>query len=176
MMRKAALRRAGPGDVPALCGLGAATFTAAFGHLYRAEDLASFLADSHSPAYYEEFIADPETAIWVAEDGEGRLAGYATAGPCGLPVEAMPAGSGELKRLYVSKEAQGSGLGKALLEAALEWLEGRFPHVYLGVYSENAKAQDLYRRYGFEKVAEYRFMVGNHADHEWIMKKTASRA
>lgn len=176
MMGQAAIRRARPADAPALSEFGAATFTDAFGHLYRAEDLAFFLADSHSPAYYEEFIGDPETAIWVAEGDDGKLAGYAAAGPCGLPVEAMPAGSGELKRIYVAKEAQGSGLGKALLEAALDWLEGRFHHVYLGVFSENARAQALYRRYGFEKVAEYSFMVGNQADHEWIMKKTASRA
>ncbi|PQA89478.1 GNAT family N-acetyltransferase [Hyphococcus luteus] len=171
-----AIRRADVLEAAALSELGAATFIETFGALYCPEDLQSFLKSAHAPSYYEEFMAKPETAAWLAEDDDGVILGYAMAGPCDLPVEAMPDGSGELKRLYLLKEAQGLGLGKALLETALAWLDAHFTHVYLGVFSENEKAQDLYRRYGFEKVGEYDFMVGNHADHEWIMKKNASKA
>lgn len=172
----ASLRRATLADAPALAELGAATFTQTFGHLYRPDDLGRFVEKSYAPSAYEEFIRDPETASWIAESADGKPLGYAMAGPCDLPVDAMPARAGELKRIYILEEVQGAGLGKALLEAALAWLEDRFDHVYLGVYFENFRAQEIYRRYGFEKVGEYRFMVGNHADPEWIMKKAGPKA
>ena len=61
-----------------------------------------------------------------------------------------------------------------LLEAALEWLgeRGRTP-VYLGVWSENDGAQRLYGRYGFEKVGEYDFPVGDQLDREFILKRSS---
>ena len=62
------------------------------------------------------------------------------------------------------------------MDIAISWLDARFDHLYVGVYSENFRAQELYRRYGFEKVGEYRFMVGNHADLEWIMRRTQKTA
>ncbi|MEZ5891780.1 MAG: GNAT family N-acetyltransferase [Parvularculaceae bacterium] len=159
-------------DVPALAGIGAETFIDTFGHIYAAEDLARFLAQKQSPAFYEAFLADAENAVWIGENDDGEVIGYCTAGPCSLPVEDMPPRSGELHRLYLRKSARGSGLGKAFMNIALEWLEGRFDELYVGVFSENVRAQKLYQHCGFEKVAEYHFMVGDHADLEWIMKKS----
>jgi ribosomal protein S18 acetylase RimI-like enzyme len=82
----------------------------------------------------------------------------------------MPENSGELSRLYLRKSAQGGGLGARLLETALEFLRDRFEHVYLSVYAENTVAQRLYGRYGFVKVHDYFYRVGDHLDPEWIMK------
>lgn len=170
MSPQPAIRRARPEDASALAVLGAATFSETFAHLYRREDLAAFLRDYHSVDYYARFLNDPDTIAWVAETGEDALAGYCTAAPCTLPAPDMPPRSGELCRLYVSESMQGAGLGKVFLLSALEWLKARFDHLYVGVYSENIRAQSLYQRYGFEKVAEYHFMVGSHPDLEWIMK------
>src|SRR5690606_19037438 len=52
MSRALAIRRAGPGDAAALAELGAKTFTLTFGHMYPPEDLAAYLAESHSEACY----------------------------------------------------------------------------------------------------------------------------
>ena len=157
----------------ALAALGAATFIDAFGHLYRAADLEAFLREHHSPGGYRRLIADPETRIWIAKDAGGAPVAYAVARPCTLPVEDMPPRSGELSRLYALKAHQGAGLGGRLLETALDWLEVRFDHVFLSVYAENDGAMRLYRRHGFEKAGAYSFMVGDHADPEFIMKRTS---
>ncbi|WP_428408520.1 N-acetyltransferase family protein [Hyphococcus sp.] len=172
----AAIRRATLADVAGLSELGVATFTETFAHLYEAEDLREFLAYNHSAGYYEDFLNDPEAAAWVAETQEGEMIGYCTAAPCSLPAPDMPEKSGELCRLYLDRERQGQGLGTALLESALDWLEEHFEHLYVGVFSENFGAQKLYQRYGFEKVAEYHFLVGNHPDLEWIMKRRSQKA
>lgn len=170
------IRRATLSDVDALASLGASTFHETFADLYSAEDLSAFLAYNHSAAYYAEFLKDPKAAAWVAEDGEGEMIGYCTVAPCSLPAPDMPENSGELCRLYVDKKRQGDGLGRAFLDLALGWLEDHFEHLYVGVYSENFGAQRLYQRYGFEKVGEYHFLVGEHPDLEWIMKRGAKKA
>ncbi len=172
----AEIRRATIDDVNALAKLGASTFTETFAHLYNAEDLAAFLKYNHSADYYAEFLKDGEAAAWVAETPAGELIGYCTVAPCSLPAPDMPASSGELCRLYIDRNHQGGGLGNAFIDVALAWLESHFEHLYVGVFSENFGAQKLYRRYGFEKVAEYHFLVGNQPDLEWIMKRTAKKA
>ncbi len=166
------LRRAGAGDAGALAAIGARTFIETFGHLYDPADLDAFLAEKHSVATNERLLADPAFALWLLEAGREPV-GYAVAGPCRLPAPNMPETAGELARLYVSKEAQGGGLGGRLLEEALDWMRARFHPIYLSVYAENHGAQRLYARHGFRKIHEYEYMVGAHADPEWIMELRA---
>ena len=103
-----------------------------------------------------------------------RKDGTAIAGPCSLPAPDMGANAGELARLYVLNEAQGAGLGRELLRGAMTYLEQRFSEIYLSVYAENFRAQKIYAALGFRKVHDYFYMVGNHADPEWIMRYAPS--
>jgi len=167
------IRRARCDEAEALAVLGAETFKATFGHLYSHANLEAFLKKNHAPAVYRETLGDPRFAVWIAEEGQGRLLGYAVAGPCTLPVPEMPPRSGELARLYLVAEAQGAGLGARMLEMALFFLRANFDHVYLSVYRDNRPAQRLYQRAGFEKIHDYFYMVGDHADPEWIMELKA---
>ncbi|MEL7202230.1 MAG: GNAT family N-acetyltransferase, partial [Pseudomonadota bacterium] len=64
----------------------------------------------------------------------------------------------------------GQGLGDQLLTQCMTWLKAHFDHIFLSVYAENIRAQKLYTRFGFKKVHDYHYMVGNHADPEWIMR------
>ncbi len=157
-------------DAQTLAALGAETFVATFGRLYKQKDLDAFLVKNHAASVYAQLLSDPDYGLWIAETPEGEAVGYAVAGPCSLPVPELPANSGELARLYLKKGVQGGGLGARLLEVALEFLQNRFEHVYLSVYAENFGAQRLYGRYGFVKILDYFYMVGDHEDPEWIME------
>jgi diamine N-acetyltransferase len=167
------IRRAVPTDAAVLAELGARTFIDAFGQLYSREDLQAFLEESHSVAAYASLLASPLYAIWLAIEGDEPV-GYALAGPCGLPHEDVAPGDGELKRLYVSSSAQGGGIGAKLFEEALAWLERAGPRtLWISVWSENYGAQRFYGRYGFEKVGEYEFIVGQQRDHEFMYRRRA---
>lgn len=160
-------------DLPALSILACQTFSETFGHLYPPEDLKAFLEQSYSPAALAVEIAEADQFWRIIYDGPTAI-GYVQATPVGLPhPEAVGATQGELKRLYVLESAQGRGLGKALLEAALEHLSARYPDQpqWIGVWSDNYKAQALYKSYGFEKVGEYGFPVGDTIDREYILKR-----
>lgn len=169
-MTNISLRRAGPDDAETVARLGADTFRLTFGHLYAASDLVDFLAASHGSHAVRASLADPAQATWLAEK-DGAAIGYALAGPCALPHPEVTAACGELKRLYLRPEAQGSGVGGRLFDAALAWLRPRT--VWIGVWSENFGAQRFYARRGFEKVGEYGFRVGSTVDREFILRRTA---
>lgn len=170
MTNRIEIRVALPEDAEVLSALGRETFVATFGHLYEKRNLDAFLAKNHSRETYAGVLSDPEYGVWIAETADGEAIGYAVAGPCSLPVPDMPAHSGELARLYLKKGVQGGGIGGRLLSVALEFLNDRFEHVYLSVYAENFVAQKLYERFGFRKIHDYFYMVGDHADPEWIME------
>lgn len=53
--------------------------------------------------------------------------------------------------LYVLPEAQGKGVGTALMEKALEWL-GKNDDIYLCVVAYNTNAIKFYERFGFIKT------------------------
>ena len=71
---------------------------------------------------FERLAADPESAIFVAEDESGRIVGWVhVVGKCFL--EADP--YAELGGLVVDSAARRKGAGRALVAAAETWAAGR---------------------------------------------------
>ncbi len=167
------IRPAREADAERLCAFGADAFVAAFGHLYPESHLSAFLAESYMPAKWARFLRDPNTASWVSVDEADVIAGYAQAGPCGLPIEDMSADAIELKRLYVDPARVSGGIGADLMTRVMAWgAEQGDPPFYIGVWSENEGAQRFYARYGFHRVGAYKFAVGETLDHEFILRRT----
>jgi ribosomal protein S18 acetylase RimI-like enzyme len=165
------LRRATPADAVALSELARDSFVAAFGHLYRPEDLDAFLAEQRSSQKYGAQLADPTVRVQLAEY-EGKLAAY-----CLIVIgqdyrerpEPRPERPVFVSQLYCASHATGLGLGAALMQWAID--EARAlgaDALQLSVFSENHGAQRFYRRYGFEHVADIDFWVGQHRDHEFL--------
>ena len=170
------LRRAHPRDTAALARLKLATFRETFvdefAIPYPPGELALFEDASYAPAVVAGELADTDHATWVVE-ANGRMVGYAQVGPCKLPHPEVRRGAGELYQLYIEKAAQGSGVGKQLLEVALAHLATVHPGpAWLGVWSGNLQAQGFYARHGFAKLGEYRFPVGRSwFDDEFIFRR-----
>jgi ribosomal protein S18 acetylase RimI-like enzyme len=165
------LRPATPADADAIADLGRESFVAKFGHLYQAEDLAAFLADYRTPERYREYLRDPGTRIQLAEE-EGALLGYCLV-ELGKGYEDRPLPRPErpasLGQLYCDPAQARRGIGSALMDWALaEARQWRADAMQLNVFSENFGAQRFYARYGFSKVADIAFWVGNHRDDEFL--------
>ena len=170
-MSNPVIRRATPDDAVALAELGSTTFIESFGQLYVARDLEAFLEESHTVDAYAKALANPDYALWIAIR-DGRAIGYAQAGPCGLPHDDVRPGDGELKRLYLLKSEQNGGVGRALFDQALAWLERDGPRpLWISVWSENLGAQRFYGRCGFQYAGEYEFIVGEQRDREFIFRR-----
>lgn len=158
-------------DCDAIAQLAAKTFNESFGHLYRPENLLRHLLQKFSAAFFEEALAEGDTIVMLKEGA--RLIGYAKVGRIALPIKSpIPRGAQEIHRVYVDREFQGRGLGKALMVHILSLPRvAHAPAVYLGVWEENLRAQQLYMQYGFEPVGRYLYEVGDQHDREIIMAR-----
>lgn len=171
-MSQITLRAASPVDVPALSALAASSFIAKFGPLYSAADLQTFLHGSLSEAAVAAEIANPDRLYQLAQ-GEIGLLGFAKIGlTCGFPEHARGTAVMELKQLYTAPEATGQGIGGALMDWAMAQFAARgADEAQLSVYSQNTGAHRFYERYGFEKVADITFRVGEQLDPEFLFAK-----
>src|SRR3546814_11386655 len=119
------MRDAGPDDSARLAALGRQSFTETFGHLYRPDDLAAFLAH-HTDERWAEELADPAYAVRIVE-AEGEAIAYAKIGPRSLPFE--PRGpSIELRPFYVLAPWHGSGLPANLIAWVIAEATARCEH------------------------------------------------
>jgi len=159
-------------DVPALSQLGIASFVHKFGDLYRPEDLLPFLAETHSEAAWARALASPGTLYQVAARG-GLILGWCKLGlACSFPQHARGQRTAELKQLYTAPNAQGGGIGAALMDWAMAAAAAHgADEVQLSVWSQNEGAQRFYARYGFVKVADVHFRVGQQLDEEYLFAR-----
>ncbi len=166
------LRAGTPADVPALSRLGTDTFVAKFGHMYSRQDLASFLDSVQSEAAISAEMAHPARLYQLAER-DGALVAYCKLGlTCGFPGHARGARAMELKQLYTDAAMTGLGIGKALMDWAMAQFGARgADEVQLSVWSGNHGAQKFYARYGFSKVADITFAVGEQLDEEFLFAR-----
>lgn len=95
----------------------------------------------------EDARANPE-GIFVAENPEGAIIGYVTA------LLDRGAGKGRIPNLAVSSEVRGQGVGRALIEHALEYFrkEG-MAYAMIETMAQNEIGQHLYPACGFIEVA-----------------------
>ena len=157
-------------DIPALAALSAATFAGTFQSLYSPENLSRFLGEMHSEDYYLRAYKDPSVNLFAAVQN-GALIGYAKTGPNTLPCNPPLANALELSRIYLAASARSQGIGNRLMKAVIAHAKtaGR-RSIVLGVFSENYAGHHFYERYGFTKIGEYDFPVGDHIDREWILR------
>lgn len=164
------LRPAGPDDAAAVAQLGHDSFVAAFGHLYRPEDLNGFLATAYTTEKVTGEIADPAYLHCLAVDEDGALGGFCKmSAPSCFAEHSDAARPIALHQLYCDPASIGRGIGAQLMDWALGEARARgHDAVQLSVWAENFGAQRFYQRYGFGKIADIDFWVGSHRDDELL--------
>ena len=161
-------RPADVSDAEAIDGIFRQSFIDTFAHLYRPEDLQAFLGKFTLDSWEAE-LADTRFRVQIAE-ADGQPVGYVKMGPPELPVtRERPAI--EIRQFYLLQEWHGLGVAQALMDWAMD--EARAcgaEDIFLTVFTDNHRARRFYRRYGFEEIGPYKFMVGEQADEDVIMK------
>ena len=170
------VRPATVADAPTLTGFAATTFRETFEGENTPEDMARYVAASFAPERQAIEIADPAGTVLLAYHGEvsvpGELVGYVhlVSGPA--PAAVRGPAPLELKRLYVGHAWHGQGVAQALMDAALDAARARRAQtLWLGVWERNARAVAFYRKYGFARVGEQTFVLGNDAQTDWVLAR-----
>jgi putative acetyltransferase len=96
-----------------------------------------------------ELFSTPRSVLWVAENEHNELLGCSGV----YPTEGLPDHCAELVKVYVSKPARGTGLGKILMEKSFESaVELGYSELYLESLSAFSKAVSIYEKLGFIRL------------------------
>jgi ribosomal protein S18 acetylase RimI-like enzyme len=149
---KPVVRRATPADLTRIGRLGALLVS----EHYDFDPQRFLAARPGTPVGYASFIStqleDPDVAVLVADDS-GAVIGYAYAAAEGYDYMALRGPAGVLHDIIVDPEHRGRGVGRSLLEAALEFFRSRgAPRVVLSTAERNEAAQRLFASAGFRRT------------------------
>lgn len=156
------LRRAEPGDAPALSLVAAATFLETFAGTITGPDMVRHCTLNSSPARFDAWIADPACVATLAEHPDGAApVGYTLLTSPDLPVE-TDARDIELRRIYTLSLTNGTGLGHRLMARAIDDARAMARRrLLLGVLGINERARAFYEREGFTLAGTRQFRVGD---------------
>lgn len=138
------------------------------------QTLAEFGANHPGTVYYDsstdalyELFQTPGSTYFVATQA-GKLLGGAGI----FPSDGLPAGTCELVKMYLLPEARGLGLGKLLIERALEFArQAGYQKVYLETMPELSKAVSVYEKFGFRYLDGPMGNTGHFGCNIWMLRE-----
>jgi ribosomal protein S18 acetylase RimI-like enzyme len=102
-----------------------------------------------------------------------EIAGYLKVNTNDAQSEDMGDESLEIERIYIKNKFQKHGLGKYLLNKAMEIaLESNKKKIWLGVWEKNENAIAFYIKMGFVQTGAHHFYMGDEEQMDFIMVKT----
>ena len=161
-------------DIPQLQELAIRIYRDTFSGQNSEANMEAFLAKDYSVESFEGEFDEKGSSYFFACDGE-RPVGYLRLRYSTEAEGHLGKNTIELHRIYIDVKYQGHGLGKLLMEFALDraallkvdWL-------WLGVWEHNPRAQRFYASWGFERFGEHIFQMGDEAQTDWLLKKRIS--
>lgn len=148
------IRKATPKDVPSLSAVGTKTYIETFGNSLTEQELEAQLKETRSENYFRSIIDKDEFLIATVQD---ELIGYLQITKMNLKVKGHEVFTNDpaINAIYVTKNFQDKGVGKALMNKAFELLKSQNKNgVYIDVWEENKRALNFYKSYGFSVVGK----------------------
>jgi putative acetyltransferase len=122
--------------------------------------------DPTTDALFELFNNTPGSYYYIATIDNNVVGGAGI-----FPTENLPNGTCELVKLYLHKDARGTGLGKELLNTAMQWAkENGYTQVYLESMPELSKAVTIYENVGFKRIDQPLGNSGHCGCDIWMIK------
>ncbi|TWT06383.1 GNAT family N-acetyltransferase [Planococcus sp. CPCC 101016] len=167
MMKKCTLE-----DVSNLQTISTETFRETFQEQNSPEHLNAYLERAYNLDQLIQEIANPSSQFYLVYLDE-ELAGYLKVNTDEAQSETMDDDSLEVERIYVKKKFQKHGLGKHLMNKAMEIaLEQQKKKIWLGVWEDNENAIAFYQKKGFVQTGSHSFFMGDDEQVDLIMTKT----
>lgn len=159
-------------DTNLIAQIGAETFKATYSSENTPGDIEKYLKDNFNPETIRSQIEDEFSVFLLGYEG-GNIFGYAMLYQ-GAPPDSLSVPSPiELIRFYVIADVIGLGYGSELMRACLDkTAKMGFSTIWLGVWEKNTRAIHFYEKWGFSKVGEKQFVLGNDVQTDHIMQRS----
>ncbi len=165
------IRKAAFSDAALIADLSRETFYDTFAAFNSAADMDLFMETQFSRELLMAELYLPLNHFYIAEE-DGVVVGYTRLRENNNPPNLEGLQTLEIARIYAIKDYLGKGVGEQLMKHALLLAEQLGKEiVWLGVWTNNARAIRFYTRWGFEKFSDHIFMLGNDPQTDWLMKK-----
>ena len=163
MARQPRIRRIGVDELEIVRELALIIWPKCYRNIIGPDRVDAMLAVLYSNESLEAEMLEHGHVFWIVRYGDLDV-GYASAYKDGERLW--------LKKLYVRDDHRGLGLGKALIETALEYFTHDTPQeMALFVNKDNAPAIDYYLRSGFSVEAEVPVQMGPYGFTDYVMQK-----
>lgn len=167
---KPILREATPEDLGDLLHVARTAFLQAFTLGNKPENVQAYLDEAFTLEQFGKELANPASTFILAEIG-GELIGYTKVNLVPAQTDVHDPESLEIARLYVLEDFLGFGVGKILLDSALDFAkQHQKKYIWLGVWEHNARAIRFYEKNGFSKFGSHPFPFGDEIQNDWLMR------
>ncbi|WP_035467889.1 GNAT family N-acetyltransferase [Algoriphagus mannitolivorans] len=164
------IRKAHSSDLADLLHMARTAFLQAFTAGNKPENITAYLNEAFTLAQFEKEIAHPASTFFIAEL-EGEIIAYTKVNQVPAQTDIHDPESLEIARLYVLEEHLGSGLGKKLLDTAIEFAkQNQKKYLWLGVWEHNARAIRFYEKNGLRIFGSHPFPFGDEIQTDYLMR------
>jgi diamine N-acetyltransferase len=159
-------------DLQILRAISKETFNDTFKDQNSPEQMEAYLEKAFNSEQLEKELLNPSSHFYFVYVNN-EVAGYLKVNTNDAQTETMDDESLEIERIYIRKDFQRHGLGKYLLNKAMEVaLEHHKQKVWLGVWEKNENAIEFYKKMGFVQTGAHSFYMGEEEQTDFIMIKT----
>jgi ribosomal protein S18 acetylase RimI-like enzyme len=159
-------------DLPLLQQISHETFYDTFKNQNSTENMNAYLEKAFSLNQLEQELSNHFTQFYFVTVNQ-EVTGYLKINMNDAQSEKMGDDALEIERIYLKSGYQKLGLGKHLLNKALETaVENNKKKVWLGVWEKNENAIAFYERMGFHLTGSHSFYMGDEEQKDFIMTKT----
>ncbi|QGH35828.1 GNAT family N-acetyltransferase [Gracilibacillus salitolerans] len=148
------------------------TFNETFKHQNSPENMNAYLEKAFNLKQLEKELANISSQFFFVYFNN-KVAGYLKVNSNDAQSEEMGDESLEMERIYIKNKFQKHGLGKYLLNKAVEIaMECNKEKIWLGVWEKNENAIAFYKKMGFVHTGTHSFYMGDEEQMDFIMSKT----
>ncbi len=165
------IRIANIADAELVADMSRQTFYDFFAVQNSREDMDKFMNEQFTKEALMQEVGAEQNIFLLAYDGD-QAVGYVRMRENNIPPELGIKEAIEIARIYAIKSATGKGVGSALMQKCIDIAKKKnYPVIWLGVWKQNQRAIDFYKRWGFKIFAEHDFILGNDVQKDWLMKR-----
>jgi len=158
-------------DLETLQNIGMQTFTETFAEDNTEEAMKKYLEESFNTEKIKSELNNPDSFFYIAWE-EDNPVGYLKVNSGKAQTELQDESSLEIERIYVKKSHHGKKVGQLLYNQALETAKHlNKSYLWLGVWEENLRALQFYRKNGFVEFDKHIFRLGEEEQTDLMMKK-----
>lgn len=170
-MENIKIKKVTSSDIEILQKIGRQTFFETFSQSNTEDNMKKYLEDGFSAKKLADELAHKHSEFYFALDGQEAI-GYLKLNTGDAQTEVQEIESLEIERIYVLQNYHGKKVGQILYEKAIEVaITRKSKYVWLGVWEENPRAINFYKKNGFEEFDKHIFILGDDEQTDILMKK-----